>query len=895
MSTLVYAPGVKVYIDTYKHGLLDVSEDITAGGMTRRQNAPSSLNFSLNNARRKYDNVFMPNDRVVVMMKRLTWMRTYTGYLNKVPLFSAWPRVIDITSTCSLKRLQYFYWDPGIEASRNLVRASLLIPIDGSEPDGGIKQIVLNLLEQVVDWSGVGGSSVAQDDARATQKGKKVHIGEIPKEWFKWVLEIRDAVLDNINEEQAVVSQLQAALGSFSTIAGAPASGGGAVSGGTYDGYSINAEQAGWANAILTACKQRGVTTRDMEYAIGCAIQESQLKNLTGGDRDSVGLFQQRPSQGWGSVEQCRDPAHATNKFLDGIVGISGRDSKPFTVVIQTVQRSGFPSAYAKWEGAAKQIVAKFNSPPTLAGDAGFQSAAGAGTQSSQIPDNRGQSDSQTFMNQGIGLVTRNPNIRYHLGGDAEPTDPNPLVLDCSSFARWCYLHTLGHLNGMPRTASAIYQWCINNGGSAIPADVAMQTPGALVFRSEGGPSSIHHMEISLGTGHGTVGAHSTAGGVGIRSQVTNYYNYGALVPNITYAQGVQPYFDPNSSDPHRNGDMPPRPGSKGYVGSPESGGQAAVGAHTDGEPKDFLFGSATAWNPVNNQSNFDSQGFVGIRALANDTPILPYIAQLLASCLRSFSSAPNGDFIAWFPDYYGLWGTAAKMILQPIEVMDFTVDWDDAGLVTHQFVTGIVAGSAGIDVQTGAVGSTINSVNKFQSAGVATIDIPAVMSALFGLEATKVEADAFLKVIYQRFGPRPKYDEVQGIQSGTGEFFYALYLFMQQWAYQYNANIPMTFMPELWPGMLIQMPFFNFQAYVNEVTHTWSFGPQGSFTTSVNIAAPARLNSKDPRLTGLPLAGGPNAGHTVNDPTFGSERNGQRVAVDGKTSLDRKLERLAD
>ncbi len=235
-------------------------------------------------------------------------------------------------------------------------------------------------------------------------------------------------------------------------------------------------------------------------------------------------------------------------------------------------------------------------------------------------------------------------------------------------------------------------------------------------------------------------------------------------------------------------------------------------------------------------------------------------------------------------------------MVLQPIEVMDFTVDWDDAGLITHQFVTASVPGQSTLDLQSGAVNSTISSYTKYFSAGVATIEIPAIMSALFGLSGTPEETEKFVSAINQRFGPRPDYTEVQGISTGTGEFFYALFLFMKQWAMQYNANIPMTWMPELWPGMLIQMPFFNFQAYVMEVTHSWRFGPGGGFTTSVNIAAPARLDAKDSRLMGLPLAGGPNAGHRdVNDPTFGTTRNGLRVDHDGKTVLDRKLERLAD
>ena len=83
----------------------------------------------------------------------------------------------------------------------------------------------------------------------------------------------------------------------------------------------------------------------------------------------------------------------------------------------------------------------------------------------------------------------------------------------------------------------------------------------------------------------------------------------------------------------------------------------------------------------------------------------------------------------------------------------------------------------------------------------------------------------------------------------------------MRSWAYQYNADIPVTFMPELWPGMLVQIPAFGFQAYVTTVTHSGQMGQGGSFQTTVNIAAPARLPGADGKsggqLIGLPLAGG--------------------------------------
>ena len=99
--------------------------------------------------------------------------------------------------------------------------------------------------------------------------------------------------------------------------------------------------------------------------AIATALQESGLKNLTYGDRDSQGLFQQRPSSGWGTVAQIRDPHLSAQAFYGvaahtdnpGLTDIKGWQSMSIAEASQAVQVSAFPSAYAKWEAAARAIV----------------------------------------------------------------------------------------------------------------------------------------------------------------------------------------------------------------------------------------------------------------------------------------------------------------------------------------------------------------------------------------------------------------------------------------------------------------------------------------------------------------------------------------------------------
>ncbi|MEU9342013.1 C40 family peptidase [Streptomyces sp. NPDC048278] len=98
------------------------------------------------------------------------------------------------------------------------------------------------------------------------------------------------------------------------------------------------------------------VPARGQIVALATALQESGLRNLDYGDRDSLGLFQQRPSQGWGTPTEVRDPVHASTKFYEGLLKVKGWQSMTITQAAQAVQKSGYRDAYAKWEPLATAI-----------------------------------------------------------------------------------------------------------------------------------------------------------------------------------------------------------------------------------------------------------------------------------------------------------------------------------------------------------------------------------------------------------------------------------------------------------------------------------------------------------------------------------------------------------
>ena len=127
----------------------------------------------------------------------------------------------------------------------------------------------------------------------------------------------------------------------------------------------LDLEQAENAALIAAISVQRGMPARAATIALATAYQESKLRNIEHGDRDSLGLFQQRPSQGWGTPEQVLDPYYSTNAFYDGLLRIDGYADLRVTEAAQAVQRSGFPEAYAEHEADARVLASALtgNSP----------------------------------------------------------------------------------------------------------------------------------------------------------------------------------------------------------------------------------------------------------------------------------------------------------------------------------------------------------------------------------------------------------------------------------------------------------------------------------------------------------------------------------------------------
>jgi hypothetical protein len=129
---------------------------------------------------------------------------------------------------------------------------------------------------------------------------------------------------------------------------------------GSYGGVSLTQEQVNNAKIIAEVGVEMGMSQRDIQIAIMTAMQESGLRNINYGDRDSVGLFQQRPSCGWGTVAQCTDPRYAARKFFEHLQNVANRDSLSMNDAAYKVQRCAaeYKDRYGNWQEMAGALLA---------------------------------------------------------------------------------------------------------------------------------------------------------------------------------------------------------------------------------------------------------------------------------------------------------------------------------------------------------------------------------------------------------------------------------------------------------------------------------------------------------------------------------------------------------
>ena len=250
--------------------------------------------------------------------------------------------------------------------------------------------------------------------------------------------------------------------------------------------YTVTDEQMGNAAIIVHVGEKTNVPDDGLVIAIMTALQESSLRNIDYGDRDSIGLFQQRPGAGWGTHDQIMDPDYSSMAFYGGpnhpsppnprgLLGVPNWQQMDKGAAAQAVQVSAYPEAYKKWEGIAGQIVGRAKnincSDVGLSGDVGKVIAAAKSQLGVDYCWGAGDASGPTYTSDCPSGVSKG--------------------FDCSGLTLYAYAKVginLGHFTGD--------QW---NAGTRVSSYSDLK-PGDLMFWTDNGTvGGIHHVSMYLG------------------------------------------------------------------------------------------------------------------------------------------------------------------------------------------------------------------------------------------------------------------------------------------------------------------------------------------------------------------------------------------------------------
>lgn len=275
------------------------------------------------------------------------------------------------------------------------------------------------------------------------------------------------SVVGSASDPKLAALNCNAALGP-QMVQGNPANGGD-------DASNLTDEQRTNVSLIVSIGKNRQLPPLAWQVAIQAGMTESGLRNLTYGDRDSLGMFQMRPSMGWGSAAQVVDPTYSINKFYDVLTAVPNWQQQRPGDSAQDVERSAFPDRYNRWESMAASLIGSVGQVPDPAGcGRSFGNLLPAPTAAA------GKAMEFALSQQGKP---------YLWGASTDSQD----AYDCSSLMLQSY-RTGGVL--LPRVSKDQYR-----AGALLPVEQAQ--PGDLLFWAydPGDPVTIHHVAMYLGDG----------------------------------------------------------------------------------------------------------------------------------------------------------------------------------------------------------------------------------------------------------------------------------------------------------------------------------------------------------------------------------------------------------
>lgn len=813
-GTLIYSPGVEILIESSIAGPINVSEDASSGSLTLRENGSHSLDITLENSNRKYDGMFIPNDRIVVKMKRFRWLQVFSGYIDSAPYFSTYPGKVRIQAQCTRKVLRYWPWDRGSQKAQELLSRTRNLDAQ----DAGMSEIVRDLLTEVVEWPEAA-----------------IHMGRVPEEWFSKF----ESVYQRLDDELKV--ETDPLVGLNPIIAGKPVG-----------NFSLSIASSPVGGSAIGDGEKEKLTIAPSDYEVAMAtIRElesgNDYKAINRGDGVgdwATGAYQFIDST-WANYKGYARAYLAPNAI---------QDEYALSMIRSLIERQG---------NQLLNIPYGWYYPAVFSDPSWLDKIPAANEGNTLTLRQYGYKWVDTYVQKYIEMRGSQPT-------PGSPTDGN--IVDSSATTSILYPIPAGvvqlkstevgalaysgqYSNGyVPSTAMRYTKYTGMGHPVAVDAweklSIAAERDGINVrgymYRS-------YEDQVALSSGAGATPGRSNHGwglAIDVQSLVNaqNRSGFAAAIqsPEYQWLQANAYKYGFGHPDWARDPDRKPEAWHWEFfaiyaIGQTVNGVNpfGAEGSGLDSITGDTtfsrqLFSALAGWTSAP-QIDPESTTLSGYKALMNDEPILATIEQFVKASGRNYCMAPNGDFIAWFPDYWGEYGIAGKMQIESIELKDFSVQWADQSLITHQFVEGAtVPGSFG-PAPTGI----IDGIQSYLTRGVATVDMPNLLASILNVRNPGeypwlTDPDKLLS----KFGARVSRLKNPMISGPHQEFFYAVAEITRAWAAQFSTVAPLTFMPELFPGMLMEIPLFGVQMYVTSVTHRWDMTNKAGFSTDVQTMA---------------------------------------------------------
>lgn len=862
MKRLIYAPKAYIFIrsSNLDGRIYDVTSDVVRGEVTQNLGDVSKARFELRNRYQKWirdpDNkwqsIFLPMDMVTIWLQRISGrpIQVFTGYLDSVPYYQGYPGNAVFEATCTLKKLAFTWFDPGLSffqqwimstggwtydqttgeatnptyiSQRELITGDLSDALAqngalATVNDGGFAELLGRFMVEVAGWD--------TNDVLVSELPK-----DLPKLAAKLYLDIHKKTQPDIENLQRFLAQ---AMG---------------VQGWAQFDSTTNSDGSTTQNPRIISVINQMKTITDKNniplivpllaaYILtNCDPKFSVDPNL-GFSNWGYGIFALQPPISAQPVPGITsDPfgTLTTSSLIDGKtpadladVAVStdvfcARLKKTESKYLQGAQNNDL-TAIQNWIRAALgrdlpnvDMTTIFNkvkqyasinmvvTPPTDSPSANFD-PANFDWNSTQLQNLLSATDQQVLRNYYSNSNKWLAALLYQAKQISRSISLSPLGFRNASVLM---------LSGPPADLKKFFNSLV--GISAIDS-VDMVIDGKRQMLKQGVASNVSNAQPAPGNNN-------------VMSILQSQAPSSSVTPTgATTGQSLA------ASDPSSQ---------QGYVPFTSLAAFSANAAFA----ANFAF-------PANAQ---ESMFLTGDKALMNDVSCLDAVKQFAKASLRTFRSLPDGRFLAFYPDYFGAYRKPYWQIYD-IEITNFGIQLNDDALATHVYVVGdTTMGDGSIDVWDEVASRGVATITQafMLNSFIQPYTPPADPNAPFPDQSIGRLHDAY--TFLQHYGARPHKEEEPLIRNTFYEFLMAWQRFMQLWSQQFSTTVSFTFQPEVMAGGLIEFPNHDIQMFCESATHTFDY--EGGFETTAVLSAPAltKTNNDPTQMPGFALAGGVN------------------------------------